>query len=137
MRVYFDSSALVKRGIEEAHSPELDDFVSQLEPSERFSSAQSWVEVSRTFRGWLDHGNPAHVADLIELALSEVQQVPMSEHVVSLARRIGSNALRSLDAIHLASATMIDADAVVTYDQRLLVVAAEMGFATLSPGAVP
>lgn len=42
--------------------------------------------------------------------------------------------MRSLDAIHLASAVADDADLFIGYDKRLLVVAEEMGFRTLSPG---
>ena len=56
------------------------------------------------------------------------------ETVVSLARRIGPITLRSLDAIHLATATLIDADLVIAYDERLLLAAEELGFATASPG---
>ncbi len=125
----------MKRGIEEAYSDDLDDFVAQLDARETFASALAWVEVSRGLRSRLDAENPVVVVDRIENALSAVHQVPLSQQVVSYARRIGSIHLRSLDAIHLASATLISADVFVAYDRRLLTVAAEMGFATLSPGA--
>jgi hypothetical protein len=42
--------------------------------------------------------------------------------------------LRSLDAIHLATATLVNADLVCAYDQRLLLAASELGLRTISPG---
>ncbi len=69
----------------------------------------------------------------MDVALSGIAEYPMTEAVVSLARRIGSPRLRSVDAIHLAAATIIDADIVLAYDERLLSVASELGFVTASP----
>lgn len=43
--------------------------------------------------------------------------------------------LRSADAIHLATAIRLQADAVVAYDQELLLAAKESGLMTESPGA--
>ncbi|MCR1160813.1 type II toxin-antitoxin system VapC family toxin [Paenarthrobacter sp. UW852] len=42
--------------------------------------------------------------------------------------------LRSADAIHLATAIRLQADAVVAYDQELLMAAKESGLMTASPG---
>jgi len=55
--------------------------------------------------------------------------------VVGVARRLGPSSLRSLDAIHLATASIMAADVVIAYDGRLLRAAEELGFRTLSPGA--
>ena len=60
-------------------------------------------------------------------------ECPVTEQVVSIARRIGPTSLRSLDAIHLASAAVLDVDLVCAYDQRMLIAAAELGFRTVSP----
>ncbi len=38
--------------------------------------------------------------------------------MIAHARRLSPPMLRSLDAIHLASALLVDADALVSYDQR-------------------
>jgi hypothetical protein len=46
---------------------------------------------------------------------------------VSLARRIEPNALRSLDAILLATAVLLDVDTVLTYDDRLTTAARHNG----------
>lgn len=134
MRVYIDSSALVKRGIDEFASEEFEAALLAYEPDDCFASTIAWIEVSRALRSRLEQNDPALVVELIEVALSKVHEVPLSSQVVSFARRIGSPRLRSLDAIHLASAAVVNADVFVAYDQQLLVVAAEMGFTTFSPG---
>jgi predicted nucleic acid-binding protein len=41
--------------------------------------------------------------------------------------------LRSLDALHLATAIRLDADAVVAYDRRLLEAARSLGVNAVSP----
>ena len=66
--------------------------------------------------------------------MSGVDERPMSSDVVSLARRIEPLILRSLDAIHLASAVLIDADVVVTYDDRLADACRRNALAVESPG---
>ncbi len=136
MRVYLDSSALVKRAVTEAGSEQLRDAIDELRQGgdELCSSSVAWIEVSRVLRSRLENEAPARIVELVDTALSGVDQVPVGSVVASLARRIGSPSMRSLDAIHLATASVIDADVVVAYDRRLLIVAAEMGFATLSPG---
>jgi len=135
VRIYLDSSALVKRGLLEDESSELGNWLASrvADGDILLSSALSWVEVSRAIRTRLDDASPTEVVDLIEVALSGLLEVPMGEQVVSLARRLGPTGLRSLDAIHLASATLVGADLLCAYDARLLVSAAELGFATHSP----
>lgn len=135
MRVYVDSSALIKRAVEESESAAIEaalvSYVS--EGWAVVSSSLAWVEVGRGVRSRVDAESPALIADLVDAALSGIAEAPVGEQVVSLARRIGPPTLRSLDAIHLATATLIDADLVVAYDQRLLLAASELGFRTVSP----
>lgn len=66
--------------------------------------------------------------------MSGIIEFPITDHVVSIAARLGPTALRSLDAIHLAAATLMNTDLVCAYDQRLLQAASELGFRTISPG---
>ena len=138
MRVYIDSSALLKRGVTEEHSTELRDAVEELHESGDVlcSSSVAWIEINRVLRSRLDAEHPARIVELADSAFAGIDEVPLSSVVASLARRIGSPRMRSLDAIHLATASVIDADVVVAYDRRLLGIASEMGFATLSPGVV-
>jgi predicted nucleic acid-binding protein len=50
-----------------------------------------------------------------------------------MAARIASPTLRSLDAIHLATAVHVQPDAVLTYDERLAGAAEAQGLAVLAP----
>ena len=104
MRGCFDSSALIKRVITEVESPAL-------------------VNVVRDLH--------AHGAALQTSVLGAVE---ISDPVITLARRLFPTSIRSLDAIHLASAVLISADLVVAYDRRLLTAASELGLRTLSLG---
>ncbi len=135
MIVYLDSSALVKRALEERESLALtDDLERRHRAGDSFvASSLAWVETSRAIRSRLESEHPADVAERMEVAISGVSEVSFDEVVVSLARRIGSTRLRSLDAIHLATAISLDADLVVGYDTRLLECAEELGFVTSSP----
>jgi predicted nucleic acid-binding protein len=138
VRVYFDSSALLKRVLRE---PERESFAEAFRGlisagAEFSSSSLAWVEVSRTIRVRLEAEAPPRIIDLIEIALSGIEEFPISEQVVDIALRLGPASIRSLDAIHLASASLLGADLVCAYDQRLLGAAEELGFRTLSPGLV-
>jgi len=120
MRVYLDSSALIKRVVVEPESAalvkELDRY--HAEGALLVSSSLAWVEVARALRNRLNLGF-ADVASDFDDAMSGVAEHPIEIEVVSLSRRLDPNLLRSLDAIHLASAVVLDVDLLLTYDERL------------------
>lgn len=150
MRIYVDSSALLKRVFAESDSPAA---VALLH--ERFdagdtlaASSLAWVEVSRVVLGQVlgasvragerrsvddDIALASRAEALIEIALSGLVEKPISSDVIALARRLRPPVLRSLDAIHLASALLLDADRMVTYDQRLAVAAGYHGIQVEAP----
>lgn len=138
MRVYADSSALIKRSVAEAESDALaaalDQYVA--EDSVIVSSSLAWVEVSRALRTRLDRGSSDEddVNDAVEGALSGVAERLITSEVVGLARRVAPPALRTLDAIHLATAILLDADVVVAYGARLVDACRHHGIATRMPG---
>ena len=136
MRVYLDSSALIKRALTETESVDLRDAVDghTRRNDLLMSSALGTVEVSRVLRSRLDDESPQYVTDLVELALGGVAECALSSQVIGIARRLGPGSLRSLDAIHLATASIVAADVVIAYDERLLRAASELGFRTASPG---
>lgn len=76
------------------------------------------------------------VADAAEARLSDVALVPMDDAVLASARRLDPSELRSLDAIHLATALSIGTDlgALFSYDDRLTAAAKAAGLPVLSPG---
>lgn len=70
----------------------------------------------------------------INLALAEIDLVLPTAQTYSLAGRLPGASVRSLDALHLASAIETRADAFVTYDERQAAAAVEAGLSVLSPG---
>lgn len=60
--------------------------------------------------------------------------VDVSDHVLRSAAALASREVRTLDAIHLATALYIDADKLVAYDRRLLDAAAGQGLHVAAPG---
>ena len=68
--------------------------------------------------------------------LRAVHLISLSEDVVELAILIGAPGLRTLDALHLASAMTLgdELGALVTHDRRLLAAAAALGLPAVSPG---
>ena len=68
--------------------------------------------------------------------LTRLRLVDLDRSVLTRAGRLPSPGLRSLDAIHLATALSIPGlDAFVGYDARLQSAAAALGLLALSPGA--
>ncbi|NIK55856.1 type II toxin-antitoxin system VapC family toxin [Kribbella shirazensis] len=134
MRVYFDSSALIKRVVIEDESTDLVDFLdARYEQGDLLaSSSLAWVEVSRVVLAHVK--TPADAGDLIDGAMSGIDERPMTAEIVSVARRIEPLVLRSLDALHLATAVLIDADLVVTYDDRLADACRRNALAVAAPG---
>ena len=66
--------------------------------------------------------------------LSRIALVPLDDRVLGAAAEVGPAGLRSLDAIHLATAlSLFGLDSFVTYDQRLFEAASAAGFRTMSP----
>jgi predicted nucleic acid-binding protein len=96
------------------------------------SSSLAWVEVSRVVLARVR--TPADAGELIDGAMSGIDERQMTAEVVSVARRIEPLILRSLDALHLATAVLIDADLVVTYDERLADACRRNALAVASPG---
>ena len=127
--IYLDSSAIVKLVVAEPGSAALSSYVEEHE--EHVSSALARVEVMRALRR----------ADQSELTIQRAERVLSSIALVRIDEPllIGAAAqepreLRSLDAIHLATALSIDGvDVLVTYDPRLSAAAVEVGLAVAVP----
>jgi uncharacterized protein len=134
MHVYVDSSALLKRVIVEDESTELLSFLDAHYQQDDLlvTSSLGLVEVSRAVLARAR--TPIAAGDLIDEAMSGIDERPMTADVVSVARRVEPLILRSLDAMHLATAVVIDADVVVTYDDRLADACRRNSLAVASPG---
>ena len=131
MNYYFDSSALVKMFSSENHSVEFQNlFLTQSEAqSKLFSSALSKVEISRSLR------RQEKDVSLVDEFLKSLSLLRLSDSVISLAQIVAPG-LRSLDAIHLATALQLrPLDLTfVTYDKPLAKAAKEAGLPCISPG---
>ncbi len=97
--LYLDSSALVKLVVPETETNALLDLLADWE--DRVSSALAAVEVPRATRRTSDselaHRRAARVVEGVHL-------VTIDDEVLEIAARLAPTNLRSLDAIHLASA---------------------------------
>ena len=151
--VYLDSSALVKLVVSEPESMALRLYL--VDHRERVSSALAHVEVCRAVRRKgaseaalrrAEHVLGANIrivtrTDPSEAALWRAEQVlariglvALDEPLLRNAATLSPTGLRSLDAVHLATALSLDGlDAVVTYDRRFDAAASEAGLAVESP----
>jgi uncharacterized protein len=128
--VYADSSALVKLVIDEPESVALDRHLGQGQLVA--TSRIALVEVQRA--GAIANPSPA-VRDEIERLLVACLLVDVTDALLRAAANLASASLRTLDAIHLASALRVEADELVAYDRRLAAAAVERGLVVASPGA--
>jgi predicted nucleic acid-binding protein len=136
MIVYADSSALIKRVVDEVGSDAMERTLERhvFAGDVIVASSLAWIEVSRGLLR-LAESVEGGVEDALDVALSGVAERPITQDVVSVARRVGPFELRTLDAIHLATAILLEVDLVVTYDDRLAHACRHNGLITASPGA--
>lgn len=129
MPAYLDTSALVKLVVAERESASLREWCER--QSELVVSDLSRTELSRAVRRVRPELMPRVRALLDALVL-----VALTGEILDAAGRLEPPALRSLDAIHLASALALgdDLDAFVTYDERQAQAATAYGLTVVTPG---
>ena len=131
MRLYFDSSALVKLVTREEESEALRSFLRSHRGDERITSALARVEVVRS----VYREGPAAIARA-RRELGRFTQVALDTPLLDLAATVvPGTRLRSLDAIHLMSALRLGADlrAIVTYDKRMAAAATALAMTVAAP----
>jgi len=129
--IYLDSSALLKLLYEEPDSAALADWLTAQAGSPLLSSELANVEVIRACR----RINPDALPEARAL-LAGLDLIPLAGAVIAEAGDVGETTLRSLDAIHLASALSIrdDLSAFVAYNHCLSEAASAAGLRLLAPG---
>ena len=131
MRLYLDSSALVKLVQREPESQALRQYLRKHDRDERVASELARVEVVRSVLA----GGPAAVAHARRL-LARLYLVALDRELLDRAATLAPSSLvRSFDAVHLATAQLLGADlrALLTYDVRMTQAASSLGITVEAP----
>lgn len=128
--IYLDTSAFVKLVWREPESSALWHYLVDRSRHSHVSSVLLAVEARRAA---LRAGGA--LLPRVDLALDRVGLIAISEAVIDSASRIPEPSLRSLDALHLATAIMLgaDLDVFISYDKRLTATATSSGIAVAAP----
>ena len=128
--LYLDSSAFVKLVVEEPESAAVRTFLASHD-ARRVSSALLRAESLRAVRRL----GPDALATVRE-GLRRVDLIGIDDRILDAAGTLQPGVLRTLDAIHLATALAVGDDlaAIVTYDERMIDAARLNGLPTASPG---
>jgi predicted nucleic acid-binding protein len=133
--IYLDSAAVVKLVRAEAHTSELVAWLNARPDAPLVASALVEVEVPRALR----RAAPQALTGVPQV-LTRLYRLEIDATIRATAATYPEPTLRSLDAIHLATAQLLAAqsagafEAFVTYDQRLLEAASNIGLPVQAPG---
>ena len=124
---YMDTSAIAKLILDEPGSAEMARWY--IESERIVTSRVGIVEMRRVA------ARHAHDVAHLEVVLRSVETLELDAPVARAAAAVGPAALRTLDAIHLASAIALlpEIDAFVTYDDRLADAARGLGLPVVRP----
>ncbi|HEX6499098.1 MAG TPA: type II toxin-antitoxin system VapC family toxin [Micromonosporaceae bacterium] len=131
MTVYYvDTSAALKLLVEEHHSRAFGEFYDENSGASWVSSALLRIELIRA----VTRSAPALLPDARGLLLA-FDYVNIDDEIVDGAMNEPDRGLRSLDAIHLATARVLGSDltGLVTYDDRLANAANDAGIPVVTP----
>lgn len=131
MNVYYlDTSAALKLLVEESHSLAFATFYREHGDDDWVSSVLLRIELLRAVRRAIPALLPEAGAFLLAL-----DYVSIDDDIVEGAASVPDPGLRSLDAIHLATARVLGTDltALVTYHDRLALAARNAGMSIVSP----
>jgi hypothetical protein len=128
--IALDSSALVRLVLDEPESAALERWLISRAPSSVTASDLVRVELIRA----VARAAPAGVSRA-RMLLAGVDLVPITRDLLETAADLGPPSLRSLDALHLATALSLGSalDAFVVYDERLARAATEAGLPVVAP----
>ena len=128
MAIYLDSSAIVKLAVKEPESLALRRYLRRRQPL--ISSALARTEVLRAL---LPAGDEAVTRG--RSVLQRLDLVRVNDRILNSAGLLRPVEVRSLDAIHLATAQELgdELTALVTYDGRMATVARALGYRIVQP----
>jgi predicted nucleic acid-binding protein len=127
--LYVDTSALVKLVMAESESKALRAYLEDRGPLVS-SALASAALVRATRRAW-----PELETQAMRI-LEAIEQFAVDDDVLTRAARLSPPAMRTLDAIHIATALALgpDVEALITYDARMSEGAAAAGLSVEAPG---
>lgn len=125
MIVYCDSSVLLKRVLNETDSANFRETLANLINSGAalITSALGQLEISRVLRRHSGEGGMLDTQNVLE----DVTILAISDVVLQNAADVPHPYLRSMDAIHVASAFSVRADLVLTRDKQMRAACEELG----------
>jgi predicted nucleic acid-binding protein len=128
--LYLDASALVKLVVAEPESSALTEFLASW--PDRLSSALSLTEIPRALRRARFGSAERQRAHRV---LARISLVDVDRRILTTAASLEPPHLRTLDAIHLATALAVREDlaGLVTYDRRLATAAERSDLEVFAP----
>lgn len=131
--IYLDSSALMKVVRQEHETASLLEWLDLRSTEPLVTSELGRLEVLRAARRVSDR-----VLTEARAVVADLDLVPLDRAVQDLACDVGDPLLRTLDALHLASALLLGEalTSFVVYDTRLATAARAAGLAVATPGQV-
>jgi uncharacterized protein len=130
---YFDTSALAKLIISEPETPALRRWLSHRREVPLVTNTIGAVELTRL----ATRVGPAAQLAAAQL-LARIDQLELTPLAVSRAGQLPPPEVRTLDALHVGSASeLADLQAVVTYDRRMAEASEGYGLPVQSPGHQP
>lgn len=134
--IYLDTSALVKLIRSEPESDQLGDWLDDHTEIPWITSSLTEIELPRAIRSAAPEGLPA-----VPSVLSRLDRFEIDSVIRATAAAYTAPSLRSLDAIHVATAQVATSaaplTALITYDTRLGDTAEALGMTVVAPGATP
>ncbi|WP_236788374.1 PIN domain-containing protein [Amycolatopsis sp. GM8] len=128
--IYLDASALVTVVVERQHAQDLRRFLDAHATVKTYTNTIGFVETVRTC------DQIGSFPNLMATLLRDHNELKVTDAVRDAAIRV-PGALRSLDALHVASAEQLGSEltALVTYDGRMAETARKAGLPVAMPGA--
>lgn len=126
--LYLDTSAFIKTVVREPESQALRAYLA--DNPRQVSSALLKVEALRAVR---DLGAPFTGA--VRTGFRRMDFIALDDRILEAAGTLDPSILRTLDAVHLASAAELDGDldAIITYDRRMISGATALGLPVVTP----
>lgn len=121
--LYVETSGFIKVILPEEESKRVASYLDSIEDQEWISSILTKVEISRTLQCAKLTKTEREINDLFNLSADKLELVDLKDInvlICEIANSFKDPYLRTLDAIHLATALFYKAESMLTYDKVLI-----------------